>query len=183
MEPATVGKMPVHSIRDNGQRRPAIGSHAAQGCLPRLFEQAQTQAPGRLTRWLVRLELARTRRLEAWWLSTFPRILVTSRKEAAVHHIEHQTVHRDLPGEPGAPKGLNMHHVPRLPEGRGEVRELEEPPCGSILGSTGRLLAIPRGELGIHRPAIFLGSGVRLPDRDQRGALLHYHVFLHPSEL
>ncbi|WP_322801715.1 glycosyltransferase [Thermoflexus sp.] len=51
--------------------------------ITRLFEQAQTQAPGCLTRWLARLELARTRRLEARWLSTFPRILVTSREDAA----------------------------------------------------------------------------------------------------
>lgn len=51
--------------------------------ITRLFEQAQALAPGRLTRWLARLELARTRRLEARWLSMFPRIVLTSGEDAA----------------------------------------------------------------------------------------------------
>ncbi|MCS6964654.1 MAG: glycosyltransferase [Thermoflexus sp.] len=51
--------------------------------ITRLFEQARAMAPGRLTRWLARLELARTRQLEAGWLSTFPRIVVTSEEDAA----------------------------------------------------------------------------------------------------
>ncbi len=51
--------------------------------ITRLFEQAQALAPGCLTRWLARLELARTRQFEAGWLAAFPRIVVTSKEDAA----------------------------------------------------------------------------------------------------
>ncbi|MER3400936.1 MAG: glycosyl transferase family 1 [Thermoflexus sp.] len=51
--------------------------------ITRLFAQARALAPGRLTRWLAALELPRTRRLEASWLSRFPRVLVTSAEDAA----------------------------------------------------------------------------------------------------
>ncbi len=51
--------------------------------ITRLFEQARTLAPTARMRWLARLELGRTRRFEARWLSTFPRIVVTSREDAA----------------------------------------------------------------------------------------------------
>lgn len=50
--------------------------------ITRLFEQAQAMAPGRLTRWVARLELRRTRRFEAGWLSAFLRIVVTSEEDA-----------------------------------------------------------------------------------------------------
>ena len=47
-------------------------------CISYLFEQAARDSRSRLGRWMTRLELARTRRYEAWLLTQFDRILVTS---------------------------------------------------------------------------------------------------------
>lgn len=52
--------------------------------ITRLFEQAQALAPTALVRWLARLELGRTRRLEARWSARFLRGIVTSREDAEV---------------------------------------------------------------------------------------------------
>uniref|UniRef100_UPI0035E3F614 glycosyltransferase n=1 Tax=Thermoflexus sp. TaxID=1969742 RepID=UPI0035E3F614 len=50
--------------------------------ITRLFEQACILAPTARSRWLARLELERTRRFEARWLSRFPRIVITSQEDA-----------------------------------------------------------------------------------------------------
>jgi len=47
-------------------------------CISYLFEQAARDSRSRLGRWMTRLELARTRRYEAWLLTQFDRTLVTS---------------------------------------------------------------------------------------------------------
>ncbi len=47
-------------------------------CISYLFEQAARDSRSRLGRWMTRLELARTRRYEAWLLTQFDRVLVTS---------------------------------------------------------------------------------------------------------
>ena len=51
--------------------------------ITRLFAQAQVLAPTARVRYLARLELERTRRFEAGWLSRFPRILISSPEDAA----------------------------------------------------------------------------------------------------
>lgn len=51
--------------------------------ITRLFAQAQALAPTARVRYLARLELERTRRFEAGWLSRFPRILISSPEDAA----------------------------------------------------------------------------------------------------
>jgi glycosyltransferase involved in cell wall biosynthesis len=51
-------------------------------CISRLFGQAARQAPSGRSRWMARLELARTRRHEAQLLRRFDAVLVTSEADA-----------------------------------------------------------------------------------------------------
>jgi len=51
--------------------------------ITRLFAQAQALAPTARVRYLARLELERTRRFEAGWLSRFPCILISSPEDAS----------------------------------------------------------------------------------------------------
>jgi glycosyltransferase involved in cell wall biosynthesis len=61
-------------------------------CITYLFEQAARDSRSRLGRWMTRLELARTRRYEAWLLTQFDHILVTSETDRrALHELTEQS--------------------------------------------------------------------------------------------